>query len=253
MTIDVKEPREPVGAQPEHPATPPSNGSPDGATPAGGITRRQALLAGGGAVVGVAVGAGVTAGIANANHQQTAAPSTTSAFAATDSPQILTASEALALSAALDRLIPSDATGPGAKEAMVWRYIDINLGGQYASLQPVYSQGLAALDAYAQSTQGKVFARLDAAQQDQILKAMEAGTGPGGAAGKTFFRTMRGHAMEGMFGDPAHGGNANFVGWQLIGYPGPYLVATAEQQQLGTKIPALKKSTYSFPNFKVQR
>jgi gluconate 2-dehydrogenase gamma chain len=251
MTIDVTEPKEP-GTSPETPAPPPTNGAPGGGTPGGAMTRRQALIAGGGAVVGAAIGVGVTLGIANQNHQQTAATSTTE-FAATDSPQILTVSEAVALSAALERLIPSDKNGPGAKEAKVWRYIDINLGGQYASLQPIYSQGLAALDAYAQNTQGKVFARLDATQQDDILKAMEAGTGPGGAAGKTFFRTLRNHAMEGMFGDPAHGGNNNFVGWQLIGYPGPYLVAAPEYQQLGTKIPQIKKSTYSYPNFKVQR
>jgi gluconate 2-dehydrogenase gamma chain len=252
MTIDVRKPTEPEGAQPESPGPSPTNGSPDGAPPAGGMTRRQALLTGGSAIVGAAIGVGVGVGIANASHPQTAATSTTE-FAAANSPQILTASEALALSAALERLIPSDQNGPGAKEAMVWRYIDINLGGQYVSLQPVYSQGLAALDAYAQDKKGKVFGRLDATQQDQILKDMEAGTGPGGAAGKTFFRILRGHAIEGMFGDPAHGGNANFVGWQLIGYPGPYLVAPAEYQQLGTKIPQLKKSTYSFSNFKAQR
>ena len=26
--------------------------------------------------------------------------------------------------------------------------------------------------------------------------------------------------MQGTFGDPYYGGNANFVGWDLIGYPG---------------------------------
>ena len=29
--------------------------------------------------------------------------------------------------------------------------------------------------------------------------------------------------LEGIFGDPMHGGNANLVGWKLIGYPGPRL------------------------------
>jgi gluconate 2-dehydrogenase gamma chain len=219
-----------------------------GKTSADGITRREALITGSAAIVGAAIGAGIVEAVSGSHQPGAAAPATE--LFATDSPQVLTMTEVVALQAVLDRLIPSDQNGPGAKEAKVWRYIDINLGGAYSSLQPMYSQGLAALDTSAQQSQGKPFARLDAAQQDQLLKSMEAGTGPGGAAGKTFFRTLRNHALEGMFGDPAHGGNADFVGWQLIGYPGPYLVAKPEYQQLGTKVPLLRKSTYDFPNFK---
>jgi gluconate 2-dehydrogenase gamma chain len=38
-----------------------------------------------------------------------------------------------------------------------------------------------------------------------------------------FFRLLRQHTIEGMFCDPMHGGNADLIGWQLIGYPGPYM------------------------------
>ena len=38
-----------------------------------------------------------------------------------------------------------------------------------------------------------------------------------------FFRMPRQHTIEGMFGDPTHGGNAGLIGWQLIGYPGPVM------------------------------
>jgi gluconate 2-dehydrogenase gamma chain len=41
--------------------------------------------------------------------------------------------------------------------------------------------------------------------------------------GTTFFRLLRRHTIEGMFSDPLHGGNANMIGWQLIGYPGPVM------------------------------
>ncbi len=34
--------------------------------------------------------------------------------------------------------------------------------------------------------------------------------------------------MEGMFADPIYGGNKNFVGWQLVGFPGAQPVFTAE-------------------------
>ena len=31
-----------------------------------------------------------------------------------------------------------------------------------------------------------------------------------------------------MFSDPVHGGNANMIGWQLMGYPGPIMNYRAE-------------------------
>ena len=36
-----------------------------------------------------------------------------------------------------------------------------------------------------------------------------------------FFALLRRNTVEGMFCDPIHGGNADMVGWQLIGFPGP--------------------------------
>ena len=35
-----------------------------------------------------------------------------------------------------------------------------------------------------------------------------------------------------MFGDPIHGGNKDFAGWDLIAYPGVKLVWTAEEQAI---------------------
>lgn len=55
------------------------------------------------------------------------------------------------------------------------------------------------------------FADLSAAERDQRLRAIER---------TTLFQLLR-HTIEGMFSDPLHGGNANMIGWQLIGYPGP--------------------------------
>jgi len=222
------------------------------------------LLTGGGLIVGAAIGVGATLAVEQRTQltpatqptpggEPTPAPTTTaSGFGTVSSPQTLTAAQVLVLAAALDRLIPSDENGPGAKEAMVWRYIDLNLGGQYTALQPTYAEGLANLDDYAQQTQGQPFAHLEAAQQDAILKAMQAGTGPGGGAGKAFFQVLRQHAVEGMFGDPSHGGNANFVGWNLIGYPGVRLVMPAEWQAVDARVPPSNKSTYDYSNFSFQ-
>lgn len=38
-----------------------------------------------------------------------------------------------------------------------------------------------------------------------------------------FFALLRPHTIEGMFCDPIHEGNANMIGWQLVGFPGPHI------------------------------
>ncbi len=38
-----------------------------------------------------------------------------------------------------------------------------------------------------------------------------------------FFDLLQTHTIEGMFCDPLHGGNADMIGWQLVGFPGPVL------------------------------
>src|SRR5690349_601212 len=94
---------------------------------------------------------------------------------AADQLKALSAAEAATLEAVLERLIPSDATGPGAKEANVLRYIDWALAGELGAYKDAYLAGLAALDAYSQASQGAPFANLSPAQQDAVLTAMEAG------------------------------------------------------------------------------
>src|SRR5476651_2248089 len=58
----------------------------------------------------------------------------------------LTATESDILEAICARLIPTDATGPGAAEARAAHYIDRALGGALASSRQAYTAGLAALD-----------------------------------------------------------------------------------------------------------
>ena len=45
-------------------------------------------------------------------------------------------------------------------------------------------------------------------------------------------RCVRTHTIQGTFCDPYYGGNANFVGWDLIGYPGIRLAVTADEQRM---------------------
>jgi gluconate 2-dehydrogenase gamma chain len=144
-------------------------------------------------------------------------------------PNHFTAAELTTLKAALDRLIPSDDLGPGANEAGVFVYIDRSLGGLHADALPVYQAGLAALDTAAGSGG---FAGLAAEKRDAILTDAEGGKLNGAPAG--FFATLLAHTREGMFCDPVHGGNVNFAGWDLIGYPGVKLIWTAEDQAVNS-------------------
>lgn len=142
----------------------------------------------------------------------------------------LSPAEAALLEAILDRLIPSDESGPGAREARVLRYIDRALAGPLADLRDAYAEGLPAIDTYAVAETGTRFVGLAADAQDALLAQIDAGTAAEGPA--SFFDTVRTHAIQGMFGDPSHGGNEGGAGWELIGFPGPKGTFAAEDQAL---------------------
>jgi gluconate 2-dehydrogenase gamma chain len=164
----------------------------------------------------------------------------------------LTAEESTILDAVVARLIPSDDLGPGAKEAGAVHYIDRALGGALASSRQAYASGLAALDKYARSSRRDAFARLSSTDQDSVLIDVETGAATGFAGSSAvFFNMVLNHTHQGTFGDPYYGGNANFVGWDLLGYPGVRtMVSAADQKQL--EAGALKpnhKSAYDYDAF----
>ena len=164
----------------------------------------------------------------------------------------LTATEADLLDAIVARLIPTDANGPGATEARAVHYIDRALGGALSSSRQAYTSGLAALDRYSRSSRGKPFTELSATDQDSVLVDVETGAATGFPdRSSVFFALVLAHTHQGTFGDPYYGGNANFVGWDLIGYPGIRTMVTAAEQQSLEKN-ALKpnhKSAYDYESF----
>ena len=145
----------------------------------------------------------------------------------------LSAQQARTVAALAARIFPSDDLGIGAPEAGVIFYIDRSLGGALAELLPRYEEGLDALDAYGTAHHASSFAELDPAIQDDVLRAMETEAGiPGfGASGsRSFLRLVIRHTREGMFCDPAYGGNRGTLGWRLLGFPGVQRSFTAEEQ-----------------------
>jgi len=172
------------------------------------------------------------------------------AQAAVESPPTLSAGETATLEAIVARLIPSDANGPGALEAGAARYIDRALGDALASLRGVYTAGLAALNAYAAQTEGGPFANLAPEKQDKVLLDLEQNRATGFATGAAaFFELVLEHTLEGTFGDPHYGGNQNFIGWNLVGYPGIHLAVTAEQQRMDAVLEPSRRSAYDLGAF----
>jgi len=158
----------------------------------------------------------------------------------------LRAEEIAFLDAAGARLIPADELGPSAAEAGVTVFIDRQLAGPYGRavdwyMQPPFGDGteqqgyqvhatpaelyraaIAAIDEHCRATEGKRFAELGAAKQDDLLHALEKRDLHVPAVhGKAFFKMLWQNTQEGYFADPMYGGNREFAGWRLVGYTGP--------------------------------
>jgi gluconate 2-dehydrogenase gamma chain len=158
-----------------------------------------------------------------------------------------TPQEAAIVDAFVERLIPTDDLGAGAKDAGVTTFIDRQLTGPYGghdwlymqgpfSSTPLpsqglqspltprqqYRQGLAALETYCTKTfGGRGFAALNAEEQDKLIAGMEKGEVKFDGFGSTMlFNAIYANTMEGYFADPIYGGNRNMVGWNLVGFPG---------------------------------
>ena len=164
------------------------------------------------------------------------------------------------IEAAVARIIPADDLGPGAKEAGVADFIDHQLAGPYGRAEGWYMQGpwrqgiaeqgyqlkltpaqlyraaIAAIESHVQKQHGKTFASLDAAAQDAVLDSIDkAQLDIPGVPVRKFFEMLVENTTEGFFADPIYGGNKDFIGWRLIGFPGPRYNYVAEIGQYGRK------------------
>lgn len=204
------------------------------------ISRRDLLKRAGAASAAAAVSPGLAEAAAQSAPSLRAEP-----------PENLSQAEADTLEAVVARLVPTDANGPGAREARAAHYIDRALGGALAGAREAYRAGLANLDSHARATKGRAFAQLPEADQDELLGAAERNAvptfaPPGSAA---FFNLVLNHTLQGTFGDPYYGGNRNFVGWDLVSYPGVRLAVTADEQRLGQRPRQLHMSAYDYTMF----
>jgi gluconate 2-dehydrogenase gamma chain len=212
---------------------------------AANLSRRNLIKSAG--LVGAAVVSGGTGGQVIAAESrsggQVQAP-------AREALETLTAAEAETLEALTDRILPADENGPGAREARAVHYIDRSLAADNAGSRASYASGLAALDDYARRQHGQPFHRLSTAQQDSVLETVIDGQVPGfNPSGAGFFNLVRNHTIDGTFSDPYYGGNRNFVGWDLLGYPGVRIAVSEEDVARGRALPPNHLSAYDIPTF----
>jgi hypothetical protein len=123
------------------------------------------------------------------------------------------------LRAAVDRIIPAD-DAPSASDAGVLIYIERKFGRDVAGRATSFAAGLGALHDEAVARFGRTFESLGTAEQDDVLRFIEAGTvivdwpvNP-----SQFFTLLVESTMEGYYGDPANGGNRDEVAWKMCGF-----------------------------------
>ncbi|MCK9687118.1 gluconate 2-dehydrogenase subunit 3 family protein [Scleromatobacter humisilvae] len=178
-------------------------------------------------------------------------------------PSYFNAAEWAFVSAAVDRLIPADQSGPGGVATGVPEFIDRQMEmpyghGAYAymagpfqtGLDPtlgyqlphtprdLYRKGIAASNEASRKMHGAPFDKLASARQDEFLGLLEggriAGDDPPLAA---FFAQLLENTREGFFADPMYGGNRGMAGWKLIGFPGARADFTDWIDQAGQRYP----------------
>jgi len=210
---------------------------------------KAAALASAGAVIPLRLVTG--AGGAKAAPPQYAAPPE----------HYFTAAETAFIEAAIARIIPTDELGPGAKDAGVATFIDRQLAGPYGRAETWYMQGpwhegteqqgyqlkltpaqlyraaIRDIDEHVSAGEaGRSFAQLDEKSQDALLHALEKGEVElPHAPAKAFFKLLVQNTVEGFLADPLYGGNRDFAGWKLIGFPGPRYNYVAEIEQFGKR------------------
>ena len=199
-------------------------------------SRREFLVraaAGAGAVAGAGLAGEAGAG-GQEQHTERGAPAAVQPRAAgQEHGTFFNHDEAATIAAFTERLMPGAPGKPGARDAGALNYIDLALAGAYADLQDFYRRGLAQLEEHCRKIHNESFVRLATTRQDDVIRTLE--EGKAGAftwpTAQEFFNTIRTHTMEGMFADPIYGGNKEFAGWRLVGFPGAQPVFTPADMQ----------------------
>lgn len=133
---------------------------------------------------------------------------------------VLSDSEARTLAVLCDQIIPAD-DFPSASQAGAVTFIDRQLARAYRRHRKAYRGGLAGAERLAQAQFGMGLHEATAAQQLQIVAALE-------KREPEFFNLVRTHTMQGYYGSPRHGGNRDAASWRMLGLDEPPLRGRAQ-------------------------
>jgi gluconate 2-dehydrogenase gamma chain len=138
--------------------------------------------------------------------------------------------------------------------------------------QKTYREGIATLDQMSRDRHGKEFAELADGEQDDILETLSGkdrpkavglntdrpgNVGDGGPPptnqpvsdeGLGFFDSLVLHTRQGFYSDPVYGGNKDFIGWKVIGYPGPKSLADTVHGRYTTTDYMIMDATWPYAN-----
>jgi hypothetical protein len=124
-----------------------------------------------------------------------------------------------ALEAALDRLIPSEPTAPGARDVNAIGYLDRVLAepdlDPEVHRDPIVA-GVPRLDEGARARGAASFAGLPPEGRDLVLRGFEAD-----AAGVRWLKKLLYFGLEALLGDPVHGCQPGEVGWRWLQHGPP--------------------------------
>ncbi|NOX49849.1 MAG: gluconate 2-dehydrogenase subunit 3 family protein [Gammaproteobacteria bacterium] len=158
--------------------------------------------------------------------------------------QTLTSSEWNTLEAISGRIIPTDDT-PGATEARCVNFIDTMLANDKGLLS-FYRAVLKEIHQCCFSQHRRSFDQLNISLQDAFITSLQNGYINGweqsAIVPKVVFDTIWAHTIMGFLADPKYGGNFNYAGWKLTGFPGHIHLlgfVSANQMQGNSKIPTV--------------
>ena len=138
--------------------------------------------------------------------------------------RFFTSEEALCIIAICEQIIPKDGS-PGATDAGVIYYIDRQLSSVFYYDQEIYRNGIRLLQEYSVKKYKNPIQKLAQEEQVEVLKALESNSltnneWPKGNS-SDFFNRIVNHTMQGFYGSPIHGGNKDFMSFEMlrIDYP----------------------------------
>ena len=132
--------------------------------------------------------------------------------------RFFTLDEAICVIALCEQIIPADDEFGGATDAGVIFYIDRQLSGLLNQHADSYRENLQKLQAYCKNEFGKPFQGLSSEEQINVMKMIEGNKIDASLWERPadFFRLILSHTMQGYYGSPIHGGNREYLSFNML-------------------------------------